>query len=648
MLWLFSLGVGLLGVGIIVGSYFGWKYPFGREACNFSYFPNRNQTSSLLCLGGIIAFGLSIEALRRCRVMTMVGLVVVVVIFFALIFSISRAGIFLFFSGCIIWLLCSLNPSRFTRNFVLATSGLILIFSIFVFFGGKTLKRVSDFVTHEAGWKSNFRLRIYKDATQLILDQPVTGVGLGNFSVVFPQYRDASASSSHIIHPESDWFWLGAELGLPGVCLAAIGLVGICRGCWTMESRRERRYRILIFAALFVFVIHSFVDVPGHRLGTFMAASFLYGLTGLKESRERPLWMAPLAWRIVGLILVAIGMVWATAHLTGRPWHSQTTFAVSESSLQHHSEGEDAEEVREALEKAVQWTPMKWQAYFNRAQFRLNGLRNPRLAIEDFRRSRFLEPTFAEVPFLEGLAWSPISTVYALSAWQEALRRKTADRAELFRRILNHTSRLPRFSEGVRALSKIDSDTQYLYLARLKREEYRSAIASIVQRDPFLSEFSRKQQESLFTKWIQSGGAEELLAHLNSHPPLETAHWQILAHGQAAINDFEKASDTAVRYCQQTQFPEYESREDYSQLVRSYRLNPENIVAGLSLLRREIESENWARANRIAETLTLLPEPPDLAYYWKARILCQVGEFEESWEAWKGYFGVMEEADVEN
>lgn len=57
-------------------------------------------------------------------------------------------------------------------------------------------------------------------------------------------------------------------------------------------------------------------------------------------------------------------MVWASAHLTGRPWHSQTAFAVSASGLQDYSEGEDAEEVREALEKAVQWTPMKWQAYF--------------------------------------------------------------------------------------------------------------------------------------------------------------------------------------------------------------------------------------------------------------------------------------------
>ena len=105
----------------------------------------------------------------------------------------------------------------------------------------------------------------------------MTGVGLGNFSFVFPQYRDASASSSQIIHPESDWFWLGAELGLPGVCLAAIGMLGIWRGCWTMESRRERRYRILIFAALFVFVIHSFVDVPGIAWGRLWRHHFFTG-----------------------------------------------------------------------------------------------------------------------------------------------------------------------------------------------------------------------------------------------------------------------------------------------------------------------------------------------------------------------------------
>ena len=62
-------------------------------------------------------------------------------------------------------------------------------------------------------------MKIYRDATDMIVDAPLTGFGLGSFSAVFPQYRDASASYHRLAHPDSDFFWLASEGGLIAVAL---------------------------------------------------------------------------------------------------------------------------------------------------------------------------------------------------------------------------------------------------------------------------------------------------------------------------------------------------------------------------------------------------------------------------------------------
>ena len=57
--------------------------------------------------------------------------------------------------------------------------------------------------------------------------------------------------------------------------------------------------------------------------------------------------------------------------------------------------------------RALDWTPLKWQAYFSRALAKVGAKRPPADALDDFQRARFLEPNVYEVPFQEGIAWLP-------------------------------------------------------------------------------------------------------------------------------------------------------------------------------------------------------------------------------------------------
>ena len=325
LLWAFAFSVTVLAIGVIVGTLLQLQYPFATEVQSFSYFPNRNQTSNLLALGGIVSFGVAMRFLRRRPLYTLAGLACVGIIFFALIYSLSRAGLFLFVIGCLVWVALSVRPTNTARVAILSVSGVVVLFSLLVFFGGSTIDRSNRFITGLRGDTSDFRMLIYKDSWNMITDLPWTGAGLSNFSVVFPQYREASANHNSILHPESDWLWLWAELGLPGIICALVLLFALLRGLHLARKYRRSSNALAAVAALLIFILHSMINVAGHRMGTFMAAAWLYGIarrtsSSSKSPSQKPLWLSPRRWRLAGALIVASGIASIAAAAFSLRW----------------------------------------------------------------------------------------------------------------------------------------------------------------------------------------------------------------------------------------------------------------------------------------------------------------------------------------
>ena len=76
-------------------------------------------------------------------------------------------------------------------------------------------------------------------------------------------------------------------------------------------------------------------------------------------------------------------------------------------------------------DRGLEWAPLDYQLYFMRGRARIEARRPQSEAVADFRRSRFLEPSAYEVPFEEGKAWLGTEPTLVLTAWREALRRRT-------------------------------------------------------------------------------------------------------------------------------------------------------------------------------------------------------------------------------
>lgn len=120
------------------------------------------------------------------------------------------------------------------------------------------------------------RLAVQMDAWGMVASYPLSGSGRGSFVVVFPFHQNFSLQSDQPTqnwHPESDWLWTAAELGLPAGILAATLVV------WMASRWVLPRWQPSCVTALAVgstVIAQGLVDVPLHApLPFLLAALFL-------------------------------------------------------------------------------------------------------------------------------------------------------------------------------------------------------------------------------------------------------------------------------------------------------------------------------------------------------------------------------------
>ncbi len=228
--WLMAALAGVVAVfsaWVIWGNLHGLRYPGAEDSRTFSFFPNRNQTANFLAIGGIVSFGFAMEGLRGRKAIHLIGLLASGLCLGALLLGASRAGLLLYFLGVLIWFLARLRATSIPVFFKVGFPLVLLAFSFFISSNEQATARVVDFFATPFDWSGEYRALVYRDTVKMIGDAPITGIGIGNFSAVFPQYRELSRNFQQVMHPESDFFWLAAEGGLVAVvffCLVSCGL----------------------------------------------------------------------------------------------------------------------------------------------------------------------------------------------------------------------------------------------------------------------------------------------------------------------------------------------------------------------------------------------------------------------------------------
>lgn len=611
-------------------------FPFWKNERGFGPFPNRNHTANLFGIGAIVLLACAQDDLRHGRKTWLLWLIGLGVLIAAIILDYSRAGIGILVGGSALWLAVVAFRKRSPARIALGISFLLLLVTSLLVFGGQTLERFHLRGLEGPGITTDFRWRIFHDAFELIRSSPWLGTGLGNFNSVFAIFRAASVGNTRALHPESDWLWLWAEMGWPAIALSiALVLLFLYRVLPLKEGTNQRLRLATLIGALIVGA-HGLVDVPGHKMGTAFAGIFLLGL-----SLHRPLTLplsrlAPIFFRIIGLLLVGCGVIWTFAErqvlLPGSTGVDRVRYLAEVA-----TRGRNFGETITLTSQALKWAPLDWQLYFLRAIAEI-GAKKPADALEDFRRARFLEPNAYEIPLAEGNIWISSNPILAATAWRDALRRAGKDRVGVYGVILRGA---PKDNELITRLLQETAlrqpDLTLAYLGEVTGPPFEEMLAQFLKNDPELKSLQEPQKLALFAMWSDRGNQEQLAAAVSAHPDWLEYAWLGMAKYYAAKSDFKSAYELTQRFGEAVALPRLTDNAPVGELKKRLAAAPENYATGYALYRRQIDNGQTDDALQTIRHFTERGGSPPYFHYLEAKGWATKSNWERAWKASQAY-----------
>ncbi|MFM6175674.1 MAG: O-antigen ligase family protein, partial [Sphaerospermopsis kisseleviana] len=410
----------------------GWKYPFHGGAV-FGFLPNRNHTATLLVVGSVLSFGLMQWRLARGdkAAATLAALCGAPSLAALLFFSTSRAGVVFLVVGLAVWAVGASRSPGMRKRILSAVLALIVFAGLLFVFGGSTVRDRLSLLWTEAvsvqleggGEDIDFRQPVFRDTARMISEQPGSGVGLGQFSDVFRQYRDESARAATVLHPESDWLMVAAETGLPSALVLAALLVWFVTVCWKSRAASGGMLRWTAASALAAAALHGIVDVPWHRpsVGWFLLAIAVSSVpTSGRGAR------APGVSRFV-FILGGLAMIAAAAWIghEKREGRDPAPFKWPEISSELLRLGEERRfaQAEKVAQQAIRQFPLRSEAYYWLAGY-LRMFEGTDSEIDAaVRAGRAVEPVLPVVPAEQAVILQDINPEWAMEAWVEAIKR---------------------------------------------------------------------------------------------------------------------------------------------------------------------------------------------------------------------------------
>jgi len=441
---LFGSGVALAATCFLMspngaqsGAIYGLRYTPGWVG--WGPFPNRNHTASFLAMSAMAGLGCTVWAgARRRYQLAVVGTAGVFLIMVALLVGKSRGGLVALaagaaaFSGMMLW-------RHRSKRTVAAVCGTLAAMAVVVaIFGNQVIER---FAADDGKAGANqLRKEIWANAATMWRDAPLLGHGVESFTGLFPFYQHLTLDDNVVLHPESSWLeWL-CELGvIPVLVLSALGarLVGTRMG--TLFKRRGTFYLAAgALAGVAAILVHSAIDVPGHRWGTAGYALALLALA-CPIGREAEITGAPAPGSAI--VPLAIGAYWILPFVgCPLPWQ------------QVHVEQLRAREAAGAVPRptlddwktALRYFPLDAELH-HRAALRELEIRMP--GTSDWQRHmdivHRLVPGGWHYPISHAHAVKRLSPSLCIQYWQVAIAHSGWRGAEIFWQALNDTAGFP-------------------------------------------------------------------------------------------------------------------------------------------------------------------------------------------------------------
>ncbi len=642
LLELYAGGVLFLTAAALIVHFSGFQSSLWEiEAGNFGFFPHRNQTANLLALGSIICLALAWEQYRQKGRRVIFWTAAFVLIGVALVVNYSRAGILLYFFGSLLWLAW---VSRFSRNYFglgLGVAGLFFLLALFISFGGQTWERFRPEKADQGSPELDFRVLLQKDALALARPASWHGLGLGNFEPAFAQHRVRSLIENRARHPDSDWLWLWIEMGWTALLLALGAVVLLLRDCWPFAPGTDRRLRAAATLCVILFILHGFVDVSAHRMGTLWPAIFLLSQARNPAAHPDSKRWCVRAFRALAVVLAILSLGWLASPADRVALPTSGWVASLKARINQASEQKNFAAVIDLATQALAVAPLDYQLYFNRAAAWALDVPDGPGAPVDFQRAGHLEPNSSAVPFQEGILWLGSDPERTLAAWQEALRRAGKNAADLYQLMLLHTAGFPQVRAGLWTLTGSNVRLKLMFLQSVTGDAFTRSVEDWFETDRRLRAASPAQLKELFALWAAKGDRAELEKKLLAHPDWmeEGAVW--LAEFEADRKNFKGAYEMARRYRARPKLPPMSQplgqQKSLAKLQKEFQSRPRDFSAGLALFATHMNLQDYDGGLATLQQLTKLPQCPKYFFYLEAELLAQKQQWEEAWLAWKKF-----------
>jgi O-antigen ligase len=287
-----------------------WNNPYGFILGTLG---NSDFAAALLAICGVATMWLIVLNQKNRPVALGLGVLVVIELI-VLVQSNVRQSLILFLFGLSVILYFELSQKN--KRFSFVWVGLVCVSGLTAFLGALQIGPLTKFVFKES---ITFRGDYWRAAWRMFTDNPVFGVGLGNYGDYFNRYRDAiqvsrrgPAVGSDVAHSMPlDFLAMGGLfLGIAYVFLISLSVYYVARKI-RQSTGDEKRVGLVIFSLLGSYLLQSFISIDQIGLaiwGWIFIGVALSFVNSKEQKRSFDVRMAQ-GFILVGLVVALVSFV---------------------------------------------------------------------------------------------------------------------------------------------------------------------------------------------------------------------------------------------------------------------------------------------------------------------------------------------------
>lgn len=565
-----SLVVAVYTVVSIADYHTAWSYPFAGGA-PFGLLPNKNHTATLLVVGAIISFGLmfwdvSRGSLAAASVAALCGAPPLAALLF---FSNARAGVVFLLFGLVVWV-AGAGQEKARKTLLIAVGALVVFAGALFLSGGSELReRLHKLVQTAVGVAesseaegdapiadADFRLPVFRDTWRMIREQPIAGVGLGQFQYVFPQYRDETIRAARVLHPESDWLMVAAESGLPAALFLGALVVWYLLRSWRGRTATAGLLHWTAASAVLAVVAHGIVDVPWHRaaVGWFLLLIAAVAVPATGKPLRHPAVARALSV-VVGLLLIAVAgsllreKVGTLSFVTPFSWPDYAKNLARLGQEMRYEEG------LTLTKKAIAIFPLESEAHY----WALAFAREDRQMSHAYTASgRRVEPVLPRLAVSQSALWKNVDEASEAEAWSEAVRRATvidergnsvmrSDAELMLYDALKNLAGKPDAQRLVRISLGSSPALMALWVMRADASVVEEFLGQKADPETWLDSLPEDARARILRRWVALPSAEAAVAYMETRSTADgRPYWRELSGYYARAGDKRRAVETVA------------------------------------------------------------------------------------------------------